>query len=233
MEKEVIVYHGSQEIVEVPKHGIGKTYNDYGQGFYCTEVQDLAMEWACPEKKDGYANQYALDLSDLQVMHLTRGEFNILNWLAILLKHRKFDINTNIGNNAREYILEHFLPDISRVDVMIGYRADDSYFSFAEDFVNNAISVRDLNVAMQLGTLGEQIVLLSPKAFEKIKFLGYELADYRTYYFRRAERDRKAREDYRNRKKNLEQMKDDLFVLDIIREGMKNDDLRLRSHISE
>ncbi len=233
MEKKVIVYHGSQEIVEVPKHGIGKTYNDYGQGFYCTEVQDLAMEWACPEKKDGYANQYALDLSDLQVMHLTRGEFNILNWLAILLKHRKFDINTNIGNNAREYILEHFLPDISHVDVMIGYRADDSYFSFAEDFVNNAISVRDLNVAMQLGTLGEQIVLLSPKAFEKIKFLGYELADYRTYYFRRAERDRKAREDYRNRKKNLEQMKDDLFILDIIREGMKKDDLRLRSHISE
>ncbi len=233
MEKEVIVYHGSQEIVEVPKHGIGKTYNDYGQGFYCTEVQDLAMEWACPEKRDGYANQYALDLSGLQVMHLTRGEFNILNWLAILLKHRKFDINTNIGSNAREYILEHFLPDTSHVDVMIGYRADDSYFSFAEDFVNNAISVRDLNVAMQLGTLGEQIVLLSPKAFEKIKFLGYELADYRTYYFRRAERDRKAREDYRNRKKNLEQMKDDLFVLDIIREGMKKDDLRLRSHISE
>ncbi len=233
MEKKVIVYHGSQEIVEVPKHGIGKTYNDYGQGFYCTEVQDLAMEWACPEKKDGYTNQYALDLSDLQVMYLTQGEFNILNWLAILLKHRKFDINNNIGNNAREYILEHFLPDTSNVDVMIGYRADDSYFSFAEDFVNNAISVRDLNVAMQLGTLGEQIVLLSPRAFEKIKFLGYELADYRTYYFRRAERDRKAREDYRNRKKNLEQMKDDLFILDIIREGMKKDDLRLRSHISE
>lgn len=38
-------------------------------------------------------------------MHLTKGEFNILNWLAVLLAHRKFDITSPIGNNAREFIL--------------------------------------------------------------------------------------------------------------------------------
>ncbi len=233
MENLVTLYHGSQEIVEVPRYGIGKTYNDYGQGFYCTKEIELAKEWACPKKKDGYSNKYVLDLEGLTVMHLTSGSFNILNWLAILLKHRKFDINTNVGEAAREYILEHFLPDTTGVDVMIGYRADDSYFSFAEDFVNNAISVRDLNMAMQLGTLGEQTVLLSKRSFEQIHFLEYELADYRTYYFRRVQRDTAAREDYKKRKKNLQQMKDDLFVLDIIREDMQNDDPRLQSYISE
>ncbi len=233
MDNTLTLYHGSQEIVEVPEYGKGKEYNDYGRGFYCTEIEELAKEWACPEKKDGYSNKYELDLTGLNVMHLTKGTFNILNWLAILLKYRKFDITSNVGNNAREYILEHFMPDTAGVDVMIGYRADDSYFSFAEDFVNNGISVRDLNVAMQLGTLGEQVVLISERSFERIKFKGYEIADYRIYYTKRFERDNKARLEYKKRKKTLEQMKDDLFILDIIREEIGNDDPRLQSHISE
>lgn len=233
MNKDIIIYHGSQQIVEVPKYGIGKTYNDYGQGFYCTENIELAKEWACPVKNDGYANKYVLHTDGLNVMHLTKGSFNILNWLAILLQNRKFDINNNVGSNAKGYLLENFLPDVAGVDIMIGYRADDSYFSFAEDFVNNTISVRDLNVAMQLGTLGEQIVLLSPKSFGQIEFVEYEIADYREYYYKRTQRDKQARTDYQNRKKDLTALREDLFVLDIIREDMKNDDPRIQFHISE
>lgn len=233
MNKNLEIYHGSQQIVEVPQYGVGKTYNDYGQGFYCTENIELAKEWACPVKNDGYSNKYLLHTDGLNILHLTNGTFNILNWLAILLKNRKFDINNNVGFNAREYLLEYFLPDTSNVDLMIGYRADDSYFSFAEDFVNNTISVRDLSVAMQLGTLGEQIVLLSPEAFGHIEFMEYEIADHREYYYKRAERDHQARTDYLQRKKNLAMLKEDLFVLDIIREEIKNGDPRLQFHISE
>ena len=116
---------------------------------------------------------------------------------------------------------------------MIGYRADDSYFSFAEDFVNNTISLRDLNLAMQLGTLGEQVVLLSERSFQEIEFIEYEVADYREYYYKRAERDQTARAAYKSRKKNLQQLMDDIFVLDIMREDMRNDDPRLQSVISE
>lgn len=232
MKEELILYHGSQQIIEVPQFGAGKKYNDYGLGFYCTESSELAKEWACPVKNDGYANQYRLSLENLSVMHLTRGKFNILHWLAILLKNRRFDITSPVGNNAREFILSRFLPDTTDVDVMIGYRADDSYFSFAEDFVNNTISLRDLSVAMQLGTLGEQVVLLSRQAFERVEFLGYESADYREYYFKRAMRDQQARADYSSRKKNLQQLLDDVFVLDIMREDMKDDDPRLQSTLS-
>ena len=233
MKQELIIYHGSQQIVEVPKYGIGKPYNDYGQGFYCTENIELAKEWACPIKNDGYSNKYRLSLDGMNIMHLTRGEFNILNWLAILLSHRKFDITSPIGYNARDFIISRFTPDTKDVDIMIGYRADDSYFSFAEDFVNNTISLRDLNFAMKLGTLGEQVVLLSERSFSQIDFIEYEVADYRKYYYKRAERDKNARVDYSNKKKNLEQLMDDIFILDIIREDMKYDDPRLQSIISE
>ena len=94
MKRDMILYHGSQQIVEIPKFGVGKEYNDYGQGFYCTENIELAKEWACPVKNDGYANKYILHLDGMNVMHLTKGNFNILNWLAILLAHRKSYLNS-------------------------------------------------------------------------------------------------------------------------------------------
>lgn len=232
MKKDLIIYHGSQQIVEVPKFGLGKTYNDYGQGFYCTQSVELAKEWACPIKNDGYANKYVMHFDGLNVIHLTTGEYNILNWLAILLKNRKFDITSPVGNSARDFILSRFMPDTDNVDVIIGYRADDSYFSFAEDFVNNVISLRDLEMAMKLGTLGEQVVLISERSFKQIEFIEQEIADYREYYFKRTQRDKKARETYASRKKNLQQLINDVFILDIIREDMKNDDPRLQSVIS-
>jgi len=115
---------------------------------------------------------------------------------------------------------------------MVGYRADDSYFSFASDFVNNTLSLRDLSRAMHLGKLGEQVVLMSRMAFDRIEFQGYVAADRRVYYYRRIDRDRRARSDYADAKKDLPALRSDLFVLDIIREDMKNDDPRLRALLS-
>ena len=116
---------------------------------------------------------------------------------------------------------------------MIACEIPTTHNSFAEDFVNNTISLRDLNMAMQLGTLGEQVVLLSKRSFERIEFIDYEVADYREYYFKRAERDQNARTTYASHKKDLHQLMDDIFVLDIIREDMQDDDPRLQSVISE
>ena len=48
-----ILYHGSLEIISTPMYGQGKVYNDYGQGFYCTESLELAKEWSCAEREDG------------------------------------------------------------------------------------------------------------------------------------------------------------------------------------
>ena len=67
---EIIIYHGSERIIEKPEYGSGKPYNDYGRGFYCTEYIELAKEWACDEKHGGYANKYSLDLHGLNVLDL-------------------------------------------------------------------------------------------------------------------------------------------------------------------
>lgn len=222
----IILYHGSENIIEKPEFGKGALHNDYGRGFYCTENIEFAKEWACASQHNGYANVYEFDITGLKCLNLNSPEYNILNWLAILADNRTYWQNGSISEQAKKYVKDNFLPDISEYDVITGYRADDSYFSFAQDFVANTISLQKLSEAMRLGKLGEQIVLKSPKAFDQIKFLGYESAEAGEYYLKKSEREREARKEYRSRKKEVANI-NDLFILDIIREGIKNGDARL------
>lgn len=224
----MIIYHGSPEIVEVPTYGLGSDKNDYGRGFYCTENIELAKEWACPTVKNGFSNKYEFDMSDLNVLYLNEEGYNILNWIAILLDNRIFTKRSPIARQASKYILSEFLPDISGYDVIWGYRADDSYFTYAKDFLNNGISVNQLSQAMKLGELGEQIVLMSQKAFNKIRFIEHEIADGSIYYPKRMERESRAKKAYLdNHGMDFEISSNDLFVRDILSGQVKNNDPRL------
>ncbi len=226
----MILYHGSQQIVETPLYGMGKLTNDYGRGFYCTESPELAKEWACPIQRDGYASKYELDTSVLSVLNLNGGDYHILNWLALLLKNRSFDISKNkeLALRGKDFISARFLPSTDVCDVIIGYRADDRYFAFARDFIEGGISVRQLSHAMKFGELGDQVVLMSEKAFGKIRFLGYENADSRIYYARRSEREARAKDSFAAMHEENMNLEEDIFILDIIRGQVSDDDPRLR-----
>lgn len=224
-ENDMRLFHGSKDIIRTPEYGRGSPFNDYGLGFYCTEDIELAKEWACPIAKDGFANIYELDVSNLNVMNLSDGKNNTLNWMALLLKNRTFIKKSPISKQASDYIIKEFLPDTTGYDVIRGYRADNSYFSYAKDFLNNTISLRQLSESMRFGKLGEQIVLISPMAFNNIKFKGYEVANASIYNTKRIERDNEARFAYRDYDSIV--APDDLFVRDILMQEVKNDDPRL------
>ena len=169
-------------------------------------------------------NEYELDLTHLKVLHLS--EYSILHWLALLMVNRRFRISTPVMRRGFQWLKDNFLIDITGYDVIIGYRADDSYFSFARAFINNEISLTQLSYAMKLGKLGEQIVLKSPKAFEEIRFLSYSVVDNTEYYAKRKSRDEEARAAFR-----AELDKEDingLYMRDILREEVKKDDPRLQ-----
>ena len=122
------------------------------QGFYCTEHLELAKEWACTENTDGYVNKYEIDTADLSVINLSSSEYTILHWLALLMKYRKFRVSTPVMKRGADWLKEHFLIDLTSYDAVVGYRADDSYFSFARAFVNNEISLTQLSYACLLYT---------------------------------------------------------------------------------
>lgn len=72
----LILYHGSPN-----KH-------DYGKGFYLTESPVLASEWSVcnPIKKNGWVHKFILDTSGLKILDFQK--YDILSWLAELMKHR-------------------------------------------------------------------------------------------------------------------------------------------------
>lgn len=227
MDNIITLYHGSEKIIKKPVYGAGKRYNDYGRGFYCTQEPDLAKEWAVSEERDGYANEYRMNMAGLDILDLCKNDFCILHWLAILLQNRVFDIQSDFGEEARHYLIENFDVEYQKYDVIIGYRADDSYFSFAQDFLNNAISLRKLSSAMYLGKLGRQTVLKSEQAFAQITFQQALLAENKKWMPQKMARDSRARQEYFSSRKEPRKQ-GDIYMLQILDEEIKADDPRIR-----
>lgn len=222
------IYHGSTEIIARPEFGVGSIHNDYGLGFYCTGSPEMAMEWAC--KRDNpvaFVNSYEIGLDGLDVLNLSGGEYHILNWLAILLDNRNAELPQGIASSGKEYVLSEFLPHYQDADIIVGWRADDSYFSFARAFLNNTISLAQLEKAMRLGNLGEQIVMKSRKAFDALLNTGYMKVPYEEYFARKTRRDSGARAAFAGMSRENDNP-DSTYMIDIIRNKWKNDDPRLR-----
>jgi len=220
------LFHGSQFRIEKPYAGGGKAANDYGSGFYCTESEDLACEWAVTPQHDGYANRYVFDVRGLKVLDLNGEGHCVLHWLAVLLRYRVFDVRYGVATLARPYLLENFAVDVSRYDVIRGYRADDSYFSFAQDFISGMISYPQLTVAMRLGNLGEQIVLKSEEAFARIRFRSAKAATREVWLAAKERRDAAARKDYFDMRKVPYRL-EDLSIQKIMEERIRPGDPRL------
>ena len=230
MNKIITLFHGSEKVIEAPSFGEGKRNNDLGLGIYCTEIENLAKEWAVSSLRDGFCNRYILDTEYMKILNLNSPDYTILNWIAVLVEHRLFSIKTPIARRAKKYLIDNFGINVNAFDIVTGYRADDSYFDYAESFLNNAISVEQLAAAMKLGKLGEQIVLKSQFAFSRIRFEGFDVAEKEEFYVLR-----KARDDEANRLylELLEEESDGLYIQDIIRGGITSDDSRIPRNISE
>jgi len=221
------LYHGSVAKIVSPRFGFGKRNNDYGLGFYCTENPDLAKEWAVGKDHDGWANVYRIEDSDLEILNLNSRRFTILHWLAILLENRQFETEYGLAREAKEYLIENFATPYESADVIIGYRADDSYFSFAQDFLTGMISYSQLTAAMRLGKLGNQYVLKSERAFSRIEYVESISAMREDHLVGKEARDRLARNEYLNELRK-QRVRGDLRIDRMIDEGIKSDDQRLR-----
>lgn len=166
-----VLYHGSDKIVDKPMFGVGKEDNDYGSGFYTTEDLEKAREWAWINgSSNSICNQYELETDGLNILNLD--EYGTLAWVAEVISHR--GARTEIANEIGNRIVEKYKVDTSKADVIIGYRADDSYISVVEAFLNNQLTIDEVDRQFRKGDLGKQVFIKSQKAFDALSFVGYE-----------------------------------------------------------
>ena len=185
----------------------------------------MAKEWSVDEGRDGFANVYSLETDGLNVVHLNEAPFCIMHWLSVLLQHREFELDTDLAAEAREYVLSRFPVDLSDADAVVGYRADDSYFTFARNFLNGGITLSKLSEAMQLGKLGLQFMLKSKRVFDRIAFEEAIPAAASEWYPLKKGRDDEARRSYRDIRRDRE--RNGLYITRILEEEMTADDLRI------
>jgi hypothetical protein len=130
------IYHGGERIVRTPAFGTGRPYNDFGLGFYCTEYPQYAAEWAAGSGSSGFVSSYSIDYDGLRIINLCSTQYTPLHWLSLLFSYREFDLSSDTAYRAGEYINKYFSVDHQASDCIIGYRADNRCFMFAQDFLD-------------------------------------------------------------------------------------------------
>lgn len=179
----MLFYYGADKIVDKPIYNYGNSSNDYGLGFYLTTDKRMAELWASKNKNGGYVIKYELDINELNVLYLNNSDKeSVLKWISLLIRHRFSNDDYERAKSTIDFLSNKYYVDLSNYDLIVGYRADDSYFSYSRDFVFNDLSLEMLKKAMELGNLGLQYVLKSKKAFDKIKIISYEKVPYSKDY---------------------------------------------------
>ena len=195
----ITLYHGSPNKVVVPKYGFGESKHDYGKGFYLTENIELAKEWAVcrPDETNGWVHKYELRTTDLKILDFQ--EYNVLSWLAELMKHRDASDSRRYKVLSTKFIDQYGI-DTSEYDVIKGWRANASYFYIAKEFVRDNIDIEILEELLSLGGLGIQYCIKTELAYSKLVEVENDLlqVNYDEFNEKYNERDINARKRMRD-----------------------------------
>lgn len=197
--EKIILYHGTPDKIVVPQYGCGDEKHDYGKGFYLTESVELAKEWAVcrPTDTNGWVHKYELEITGLKVLDFQ--QYNVLSWLAELMKHRDAADSKRYKVLAKKFI-EKYGIDTGGYDVIKGWRANASYFYIAKEFVRDNVDVEILEELLALGGLGIQYCIKSELAYSKLTEITDDLSlvEYSEFNNKYNQRDVKARKNMRN-----------------------------------
>lgn len=195
----ITLYHGSPNKVVIPQYGCGDDKHDYGRGFYLTDDIELAKEWAVcrPDEKNGWVHKYELECDELKILDFK--EYDVLAWLAELMKHRDAADSKRYRMLAEKFIAKYG-KDTDEYDVIKGWRADASYFYIAKEFVRDNIDIDILEELLLLGGLGTQYCIKSERAYSRLHEITGELlsVEYAEFNDRYNERDVEARKNMRD-----------------------------------
>lgn len=156
MENEMILYHGSREIVKWPEIRIQKYNKDFYFGFYCTIYAEQAKRWATRYGGTGYVNEYQYTKNE---------DLNIKIFPQMTEEWLDFIVACRLGK-AHSY------------DIVEGPMADDTIFNYVQNFVDGKISREAFWDLAKFKKPTHQISFHTAKALTSLKFLkGSEVWD--------------------------------------------------------
>ena len=155
MEK-IIVYHGSNVEVSVPRILQNGFYKDFGYGFYCTSYEKQAKRWAMTRKGESILNRYEYRLHP---------DLKVLSFVEMTDEWLDFVVDCRRG-------IEH------DYDIVEGPMANDTIFNYVQNFVDGKISREAFWDLARFKKPTHQISFHTAKSLTTLKFLkGSEVWD--------------------------------------------------------
>ncbi len=153
---EIVLYHGSKEIVEFPEIRIQKYNKDFYFGFYCTMLAEQAKRWATRFDGKGYLNEYKYTPDKT-------------------LKIKKFP---QMSEEWLDFIVGCRLGKSHDYDIVEGPMADDTIFNYVQNFIDGKISREAFWDLAKFKMPTHQISFHTAKALTTLHFLkGSEVKD--------------------------------------------------------
>lgn len=144
----MILYHGSNVIVQKLKVLTNGHYKDFGYGFYCTNLEKQAVKWALVKRKKHIVNIYDYKENvDLKICHFTK---MTEEWLDFVVNCRKG--------------IEHDF------DIVEGPMADDTIWDYIEDFTRGDISREAFWALVKFKYPTHQIVFCTQEALSTLQY---------------------------------------------------------------
>lgn len=144
-----VIYHGSYCKIITPKILSGKFTKDFGDGFYCTILEEQAKKWA-QKYQTPTINAYIYNSNG----RLKIKEFTLMTeeWLDFIINSRK--------GKKHDY------------DIVIGAMADDQIYNYITDLLSGQISREAFWELAKFRHPTHQIAFCTDRALETIKFIG-------------------------------------------------------------
>lgn len=150
MRKEIVLYHGSKEIVEWPEIRITKYNKDFYFGFYCTTIAEQATRWATRFDGKGFLNEYLYTPNEtLSVKSFPEMSEEWLNFIVACRCGKPHDY-----------------------DIVEGPMANDTIFNYVQNFVDGKISREAFWNLAKFKRPTHQISFHTAKALTTLKFVG-------------------------------------------------------------
>ena len=145
---EIILYHGSNVVVEKPQILISGFYKDFGYGFYCTKLVKQARKWALTKRGASIVSSYKYTPSK---------NLKILSFPVMTDKWLDFVVDCRRG-------IKH------DYDIVEGPMADDQIWDYVEDFMEGVITREAFWVLAKFKHPTHQIVFCTQRSLDSIMF---------------------------------------------------------------
>ena len=200
--------------------GLGVPSHDFGAGFYLTDDMNLAKEWSVyrPKSNDGWVHVFDLEVEKLKVLDFR--SVGVFQWVAELMKHRDADESSAYRRRAPKFI-EKYGIDSDDYDIVVGWRADASYFYIVKSFVRDEVDADALPELLKLGGFGTQYMVKSAMAYANLRQLPElrQRVSFDEHHSAFSDRDGLARDTMKRLIADPKFNKLDRLFSDLIREG--------------